>query len=101
MSKQLSKAILKRGTIIKAAKDIGIHQNSLSKYMDGETNPSVDTAIKIAEYLGVSVEWLFSDNPSNMHNKFEIPGEMYNEIFSLGIKHGEDLMRAKMMEIMK
>ena len=40
------------------AKKLGIHANVLGRYERGETTPSIDVALQIAEALGVSLDFL-------------------------------------------
>lgn len=42
---------------------IGVSIRSLSRYENGSSLPTVDAAIKLAAYYGLSVEELFSASP--------------------------------------
>lgn len=42
---------------------IGVSIRSLSRYENGSSLPTVDAAIKLATYYGLSVEELFSASP--------------------------------------
>lgn len=45
---------------------VGIKQGMVSKYLEGESQPSVQSLIKIAARTGTSIDWLvgLSDDPS-------------------------------------
>lgn len=38
---------------------IGIGRKSIYSWFDGISSPTLDTAIKLADVLGVSMDWLF------------------------------------------
>ena len=40
------------------AKQIGVHKNVLGKYERDDVKPSIDIAIKIADFFGVSLDYL-------------------------------------------
>ncbi len=40
------------------AKRVGIHTNILGRYERGETTPNIDMAVKLADALGVSLDYL-------------------------------------------
>lgn len=42
----------------KLAKKVGIHPNILGRYERGETTPNIEMAAKLADALGVSVDYL-------------------------------------------
>ncbi len=50
---------------LKLAMDLNMNQNSISRYETGEREADYDTLIKIADYFGVSIDYLFgrTDNP--------------------------------------
>lgn len=50
---------------LKIAMDIGITQESISKYETGNSFPSKDILIKLADYLNCSIDYLLgrTDNP--------------------------------------
>lgn len=52
-------------TQLKMAMDLHTSQNTISRYERGERQPSADELIKIADYFGVSVDFLLgrTDNP--------------------------------------
>jgi len=57
--RQIQKLIKHKGiTEYRLAKDIGIHQSTISKWKKGK-GPSLETAYKVAAYFGVPVESLF------------------------------------------
>lgn len=47
------------------ASRIGVTQSSIAYYESGKREPSTKTAIKIARYFGVSVEWIFFTHHDN------------------------------------
>ncbi len=50
---------------LKLALDLNMNQNSVSRYENGEREADYNTLIKIADYFGVSVDYLLgrTDNP--------------------------------------
>ena len=48
--------------------ELGINQNSLSRYETGQRQADYDTLIKIANYFDVSVDYLLerTDNPKRL-----------------------------------
>ena len=61
--RQLRKA--KGYTQIKVQMETGVEQALLSKYENGERVPPPDTLVKLADFYGVSVDYLLhrTDNP--------------------------------------
>lgn len=51
-------------TIKSVAKEIGITRQSLAKYLDGSTSPKADTLSVLAEYFGVTSDYLLGENNS-------------------------------------
>ncbi len=51
---------------VKLAMDLGMSQNSISRYETGEREADYETLIAIADYFGVSVDYLLgrTDNPN-------------------------------------
>jgi transcriptional regulator with XRE-family HTH domain len=47
-------------TLKELAEAIGIRQQTVSLYKNGETQPTPETLVKIAEYFGVSVDYLLT-----------------------------------------
>lgn len=69
---------------LKLAIDIGITQESISKYETGKAFPSKDVLIKLADYLNCSVDYLLdrTTNPNMMDNKkIDTSDEIENLIF--------------------
>lgn len=62
--KELRKA--KNMTQLKLAMELNTNQNTISRYENGEREPSIKDLIKIADYFNVSVDYLLerSDNPN-------------------------------------
>jgi transcriptional regulator with XRE-family HTH domain len=50
----------------KLAKQAGIHTNILGRYERGEAKPSIDIALKLAEALEVSLDYLVGKDDLNM-----------------------------------
>lgn len=50
---------------VKLAMDLNMNQNTISRYERGEHEADYDTLIAIADYFGVSVDYLLgrTDNP--------------------------------------
>ena len=50
---------------LKLAMDLNMSQNSISRYETGEREADYETLLKIADYFGVSLDYLFgrTDNP--------------------------------------
>ena len=53
-------------TQLKLAMDLSISQNSISRYETGERQAGYETLIALADYFGVSVDYLLerTDNPA-------------------------------------
>lgn len=51
---------------LKLAMDLNTNQNTISRYETGEREPSINELIKIADYFGVSIDYLVgrSDTPN-------------------------------------
>lgn len=54
--KELRKA--KNISQLKMAMDLNTNQNTISRYENGEREPSISDLIKIADYFGVSLDYL-------------------------------------------
>lgn len=50
---------------IKLALDLNTNQNTISRYETGEREPGLNELIKIADYFGVSIDYLLlrTENP--------------------------------------
>lgn len=57
----------------------GIDQRTLSNYETGKTNPDSFAIIKLAEFFGVSCDYLLGVNDININNKAALKKEL-NEI---------------------
>lgn len=51
---------------LKLAMDLGMNQNSISRYESGEREADYQTLIRLADYFNVSIDYLLerTDNPS-------------------------------------
>ena len=56
---------------LKLAMDLNMNQNSISRYESGAREADYATLIKIADYFGVSIDYLLerTDNPEIAHEK--------------------------------
>ena len=56
---------------VKLAMDLSMNQNTISRYERGEHEADYDTLIAIADYFGVSVDYLLgrTDNPCMAEDK--------------------------------
>ena len=52
-------------TQLKLAMDLHTTQNTISRYEKGEREPNIDELVKLADYFGVSLDYLLerTDNP--------------------------------------
>ena len=50
---------------LKLAMDLGMNQNSISRYENGERQADYETLIKFADYFDISIDYLLerTDNP--------------------------------------
>jgi len=71
-----------------------VSQETISAYESGKAMPSAETLIKIADFLGVSVDYLLdrTDNPLMNINK-DINSEMLNIYNQLNKEQKEDVLR--------
>lgn len=84
------------------AQKTGISKNTLDKYLSGKmVQPSVENAVKIAESLGVSVEYLVKgSNTSSKDMEKLIPHEIskiledYKELNEFNKQTVKDLMKS-------
>lgn len=51
------------------AKKLGIHPNVLGRYERGEARPFVETGLRIAQELGVSVDYLLGNTSKELDSK--------------------------------
>ena len=51
---------------LKLARDLGLNQNSISRYESGEREADYQTLIRLADYFNVSVDYLLerTENPA-------------------------------------
>lgn len=67
-----------RTTLKELAKAIGIRQQTVSLYKNGETQPTPETLVKIAEFFGVSVDYLLtgvSSQNKSLHEELGLSEE--------------------------
>lgn len=57
--------VKRRISQVKLALDLNMSQNSISRYETGEREADYDTLIALADYFGVSIDYLLgrTDNP--------------------------------------
>ncbi len=83
----------KRGySQLKVAMHVELSQEQISRYESGQSEPNLETLIKLAKYLNTSVDYLLEitndDNPSNKRIKSDFTNEeleilrLYNNIIS-------------------
>ena len=65
--KELRKA--KKISQLKMAMDLNTNQNTISRYETGEREPSISELIKIADYFGVSLDYLVGRGDEKQHKK--------------------------------
>lgn len=59
MNKNLARILFERGIDQKELADaVGVTEASMSFYVSGKRNPKLEVAKKIADYLGVSLDYL-------------------------------------------
>ena len=59
----------KKVSQIKLAMDLGLNQNSVSRYENGERQADYDTLIKFADYFDVSIDYLLGRTNNRKTNK--------------------------------
>lgn len=59
-------------TAYKVSKDTGIAYSSFSDWKAGRSTPKQDKLKKIADYLGVSIEYLMTGEEDSSTDKFEL-----------------------------
>jgi transcriptional regulator with XRE-family HTH domain len=67
-----------RTTLKELAEAVGIRQQTVSLYKNGETQPTPETLVKIAEFFGVSVDYLltgFSSQNKPIHEELGLSEE--------------------------
>lgn len=79
----LRSLVQSRGKLMKeVAYDINIAPASLSRYLSGQRDPDLEYVVRMAEYFGVSIDWLLGVNGK----KFDVlPPEIqeFSELYSL------------------
>ena len=60
---KINRELMKKGKNgAEMSRDIGLSNGAYSQWNTGKTRPSKKTLLKVAEYLGVSVEYLMEDD---------------------------------------
>ena len=80
----------------------GISRNTLDKYLSGKnaTQPGVENAVKIAQALGVSVEYLVCNSPNSESETLMLTKEQrnilrqYNELNTFNKQTVQDLLKS-------
>jgi len=70
-----------RTTLKELAEAIGIRQQTVSLYKNGETQPTPETLVKMAEFFGVSVDYLLtgvSSKNKSIHEELGLSEEAIN-----------------------
>lgn len=81
-------------TQIRLSIEAGVSQETISAYENGKAFPSAETLIKMADFLGVSIDFLLdrADNPLVNTNK-DINSEMMDIYNKLDKVQKEDVLR--------
>jgi transcriptional regulator with XRE-family HTH domain len=81
-------------TQIRLSIEAGVSQETISAYENGKAFPSAETLIKMADFLGVSIDFLLdrTDNPLVNTNK-DINSEMMDIYNKLDKVQKEDVLR--------
>jgi len=59
------------------AKEVGVHTNVMGRYERGEAKPSIDVVIKLADALGVSLDYLAG------REDLQIDKEVMNKVLTI------------------
>ena len=61
------RSLVKRkcGGGLELARHLGVSSQMVSKYVSGKSDPSLENAVKIAEYYDVSLDWLLGITAKN------------------------------------
>lgn len=62
----------KQKTMVEISKEIGISSGALSKYQNGRAVPGIDAFVKIADYFGVSFDYLLGRSSSRIRENIDI-----------------------------
>lgn len=83
----------KRGiSAYKVAQDTNIATATLSQWKNGQSTPKLEKMQRIANYFGVSLEWLLGTSDSTTHYDIAIHSEsIHNEITNISSKNMEYL----------
>ena len=54
---------------IQMSLDLDVSQNTISRYETGEREPGLDMLVRIADYLGVSIDYLLERTDTNQWNQ--------------------------------
>lgn len=57
-------------TQVEVSKELEIPQPTLSGYESGKHEPSVENIGKLADFYGVSIDWLFGTGAKNNNEKY-------------------------------
>ena len=74
-----------RTTLKELAEAIGIRQQTVSLYKNGETQPTPETLVKIAEFFNVSVDYLLtgiSSQNKSIHEELGLSEEAIGNLLS-------------------
>lgn len=99
------KNLPERGRQTLLARQFGVSQQAVKKWLDGLTYPEMDTIIAIAEWADVNVNWLLQGAGPKRGNRMSTKAQVLEEaIQSLPPEMGADLidnLRAKLIRIGK
>lgn len=82
-NERLRQLMKKKGvTQAEMASLFGISRQSLSLYCNGKTQPNIETIVKMAEYFGVSVDYLFGLAEERIKVAINLPDDVVKRILS-------------------
>ena len=89
-------------TAYRVSKDTGVTQTTLSDWKTGRGNPKTATLKKIADYFGVSLDWLAgSSEQRNISNDLEQSDIFYNPKVQVVFRHLEQVPQEDRDQLIK
>ena len=94
MYSNFSEILQKKGvSVYRMCKETGISQSTITHWKNGNYVPKIDKLIKIADYLGVSVEMLTGNSETHACNKpIKLTVGAENEFPELNIRNGDTII---------
>lgn len=59
--KNIRKLAVKKGSIKEFSESLRITPSAIEGILNGISNPRIDTVLKIANGMGVSIDWMFTE----------------------------------------